>query len=378
MKLIHLSDLHLGKRVNEFPMLEDQRYILQQILEVIDAERPDAVLIAGDVYDKPLPPESAVALLDGFLTALTDRGLPVLVISGNHDSPERLAFASGLLEKSGVYIAPVYDGTVTPVTLTDEYGPVDIFLLPFVKPVHVRRAFPEESIDSYTDAVRCAVAHMPLDTARRNVLVTHQFVTGAVRCESEELSVGGTDNVDAQVFDGFDYVALGHLHGPQNVGDDRIRYCGMPLKYSFSEVKHEKSVTVVELGAKGTRTVRQVPLRPLRDMIELRGTYDEVTARRFYEALDKTAYCRVILTDENDIPEAMGKLRAVYPNLMELQYDNRRTRGGGPAADAQAAVRQSPMELFSVFYEQQNGTGLTDRQREYLAAVMEEIWEAAE
>lgn len=378
MKLIHLSDLHLGKRLNEFSLLEDQSYILDRILEVIDTEGPDGVLIAGDIYDRPVPSAEAVALLDDFLAALTARELPVLLISGNHDSPERLAFGGRVMEKSRVYLSPVYHGTVTPVTLEDAYGPVDIFLLPFVKPAHVRRFYGDEAIESYTDAVASAIAHMPVDSARRNVLVTHQFVSGAERCESEECSVGGTDNVDLRVFQGFDYVALGHLHGPQNVGDDRVRYCGTPLKYSFSEVGHTKSVTVVELGKKGERTVRTVPLTPKRDLVELRGSYDELTARSYYGTLDTDAYYRVILTDEDDIPEAMGRLRAVYPNVMELKYDNRRTRGGGTAVAAQEALRLSPMELFSAFYQQQNNSELSEPQLAYLADVMEEIWEVGE
>ena len=328
MKLIHLSDLHLGKRVNNFPMLEDLAYILDRILEIIDGEQPDAVRIAGDVYDKTVPSAEAVALLDDFLVKLADRSLPVLLISGNHDSPERLAFANRLMEGRGVHIAPVYHGQVAPVTLEDAHGPVDFWLLPFLKPAHIRRFFPEEGVESFTDAMACAIRHMPLDPARRNVLVTHQFVTGAERCESEELSVGGVDNVDASVFAPFDYVALGHLHGPQNVDGARVRYCGTPLKYSFSEVRHQKSVTVAELGDKGTLDVRTVPLIPKRDMVELRGGFAQVTSPEFYSQVDRDAYVRVILTDENDIYDAMGQLRPIYPNLMRLDYDNLRTRSG--------------------------------------------------
>ena len=244
MKLLHLSDLHLGKRLNEFSLLEDQAYILDRILEIAVREAPDAVLIAGDVYDRAVPAAEAVALLDRFLVALARAGLPVLMISGNHDSPERLSFAARLMEKERIHIAPVYDGAVTPVTLEDRYGPVDVYLLPFLKPAHVRRCFPEETIETYTDAVACAISHLDLDPGRRNVLVTHQFVSGAATCESEERSIGGSDDVDAAVFASFDYVALGHLHAPQDVGSPRIRYCGTPLKYSFSEAGHRKSVTV--------------------------------------------------------------------------------------------------------------------------------------
>lgn len=378
MKLIHLSDLHLGKRVNEFSMLEDQRYILKQILTIIDQEAPDGVLIAGDVYDRPVPSAEAVTLLDDFLVELARRGAPVFLISGNHDSPERLSFAGRLVEERHIYLSPVYDGTVHPVTLTDQWGEVDVFLLPFVKPVHLRRCFPEETIESYTDAVRCAVAHMDLNPARRNVLVTHQFVTGAQRCESEELSVGGSDNVDASVFAPFDYVALGHIHGPQNVDGERVRYCGTPLKYSFSEARHQKSVTVAELGPKGNLTVRTVPLTPRRDMLELRGTYLEVSAREFYQNLDREAYIRVTLTDEEDVPDAMGKLRILYPNLMRLDYDNRRTRSGVEMLEAMEVEQQSPLELFASLYEQQNGGPMSPEQREYLTGLMEHVWEECE
>ena len=378
MKLIHLSDLHLGKRVNEFSMLEDQRYILKQILTIIDQEAPDGVLIAGDVYDRPVPSAEAVTLLDDFLVELARRGAPVFLISGNHDSPERLSFAGRLVEERHIYLSPVYDGTVHPVTLTDQWGEVDVFLLPFVKPVHLRRCFPEETIESYTDAVRCAVAHMDLNPARRNVLVTHQFVTGAQRCESEELSVGGSDNVDASVFAPFDYVALGHIHGPQNIDGERVRYCGTPLKYSFSEARHQKSVTVAELGPKGNLTVRTVPLTPRRDMLELRGTYLEVSAREFYQNLDREAYIRVTLTDEEDVPDAMGKLRILYPNLMRLDYDNRRTRSGVEMLEAMEVEQQSPLELFASLYEQQNGGPMSPEQREYLTSLMEHVWEECE
>jgi exonuclease SbcD len=374
MKLIHLSDLHLGKRVNDFPMLEDQAYILNRILEIIDAEQPDAVLIAGDVYDKTVPSAETVALLDDFLVKLADRSLPVLLISGNHDSPERLAFANRLMEGRGVHIAPVYRGEVAPVTLEDACGPVDFWLLSFLKPAHLRRFFPEEGVESYTDAIACAIRHMPLDPARRNVLVTHQFVTGAERCESEEISVGGTDNVDASVFAPFDYVALGHLHGPQNVGGERIRYCGTPLKYSFSEARHQKSVTIAELGEKGTLNVRAVPLTPKRDMVELRGTFAQVRSPAFYGQVDRDAYVRVILTDENDIYDAIGQLRPIYPHLMRLDYDNLRTRSGAVELE-EADVKRDPLELFADFYQQQNHQPMSEEQRHYLAELLEAIQE---
>ena len=375
MKLIHLSDLHLGKRVNEFSMLEDQAYILRQILAIIDQEMPDGVIIAGDVYDKSVPSAEAVQLFDDFLYWLARRQLQVFVISGNHDSPERVAFASRLIDHSGVHLSPVYDGTVAVVTLEDEYGPMDVYLLPFLKPAHVRRFYPDEQIDTYTDAIRVAVAHIPLDSSQRNVLVTHQFVTGATRSESEEISVGGSDNVDASVFDNFDYVALGHIHGPQNIGSPRIRYCGTPLKYSFSEANHEKSVTVVTLEQKGSLEVRTVPLKPLRDLRELRGSYLELTLKANYIDTNTDDYVHITLTDEEDIPDGIGKLRVIYPNLMKLDYDNQRTRSNTTLAGSEDAEQKSPLELFGMFYEAQNGQPMSAEQEQYVQELIETIWE---
>jgi len=378
MKLIHLSDLHLGKRVNEFSMLEDQQYILTEILQIIDQEKPDGVMIAGDVYDKSVPSAEAVALLDDFLVRLAKRGLQVFLISGNHDSPERMAFGGRLMAQSGVHLAPVYDGKVRPITLTDEYGPVNLYLLPFLKPAHVRRCFPEREILTYTDALAAAIEAMGVNPAQRNVLVTHQFVTGAARCDSEEISVGGTDNVDVSVFEPFDYVALGHIHGPQQVGRETVRYCGTPLKYSFSEAKHQKSVTVVELGEKGAVSVHTVPLTPMRDLAELRGTYEELTFRGFYDGTSYPRdYVHITLTDEEDIPDAVSKLRIIYPNLMKLDYDNKRTRAGIVLEGAEDQQR-SPLELLEEFYEKQNGQPMGEEQRAFAKSLMERIWEEDE
>ena len=375
MKFVHISDLHLGKRIYDFSMLDDQKHILGEILKVIDSEAPDAVLIAGDVYDKSIPSIEAVELLDDFLYELSGRDLQVFLISGNHDSPERLAFASRLISPTGIHLSPVYSGAVEPVELTDGSGPVDIYLLPFVKPAHVRRFFPDAKIESYNDALLTAVEALHIDRSRRNVLVTHQFITGAARSDSEEISVGGTDNVDASVFDGFDYVALGHIHGPQNIGSERIRYCGTPLKYSFSEVSHEKSVTVVDMGKDGDLAVRTVPLRPLHDMREIEGTYEELTYRPAYEGTNTDDYLHITLTDEEDVPDAIGKLRLIYPNLMCLDYNNSRTRAAGMLSDIADVERRSPLDLFGEFYEQQNGRPMSDEQEAFAREIMEKIWE---
>lgn len=375
MKLIHLSDLHIGKRVNEVSMAEDQEYILLQILKIIDEESPDAVLIAGDVYDKSVPSAEAMTLFDDFLFRLAKRQIPVLIISGNHDSPERLAFAGRLLEGCGIHISPVYDGKISPVTLTDQLGEVDFWLLPFLKPAHVKRFYPDEGIESYTDACRVAIEKMAPNPQRRNVLLTHQFVTGAAACESEEISIGGSDNVDASVFDIFDYVALGHIHGPQNIGSNRIRYCGTPLKYSFSESAHHKSVTVVNLGQKGELNLQLRPLTPKHDLRQIRGTFAQLTDKAFYRGTVTDDYLHILLTDEEDIPEAVGRLRLIYPNLMKLSYDNARTRTNQIVGSAEDVRRKSPLQLFEELYLRQNNQPLSPAQRSFMEELMESIWE---
>lgn len=377
MKLIHLSDLHIGKRVNEISMLEDQAYILSQVLRIMDQERPDAVLIAGDIYDKSVPPAEAVTLFDDFLCHLAQRKLPVLIISGNHDSPERLTFGSRLMEGAGIHFAPVYNGRVDPVVLSDEHGEVRFWLLPFVKPIHVKRFYPDAGIESYTDAVRAAIEAMDIDSSARNVLVTHQFVTGAATCESEELSVGGADNVDASVFAAFDYVALGHIHGPQNIGSNRIRYCGTPLKYSFSEAGHYKSVTVAELGGKGDLHLHTVPLTPRHDLRQLRGTFAELTDKAFYSGTAAEDYLHIILTDEEDVTEAVGRLRAIYPNLMKLSYDNTRTRTDQVVDGAEHVTNKTPLELFEELYELQNNQPMSKEQKAFTQELIASILEGA-
>lgn len=374
MKFIHLSDLHLGKRVNEFSMLDDQEYILGQITDIIDDEAPQAVMIAGDVYDKSVPSAEAVQLFDDFLNRLAERDLQVFIISGNHDSAERIAFGSRIMDRSGIHMSPVYDGNISPFTLRDEFGTVCVYMLPFIKPANVRRFFEDEDIETYTDAVRTAIAHMDIDDNIRNVLVTHQFVTGAVRSESEDISAGGLDNVDTSVFDSFDYIALGHIHGPQKIGRETIRYCGTPLKYSFSEKDHKKSVTVVELAQKGEITIRTVPLVPKHDMREIKGTYEALTLRENYENTASDDYLHIILTDEEDVFDAVGRLRTVYPNLMKLDYENTRTKSRTVLPTIDNIKNRSPGELFAEFYEKQNGQAMSEEQSAFSKELIEKIW----
>lgn len=374
MKFLHLSDLHIGKRVNEFSMLEDQKYILEQILEIADAEQVDGLILAGDIYDKPVPPTEAVQVFDRFLTKLADQNRKVFIVSGNHDSAERIAFGASLMNGRGVYVSPVYHGKVEPICFTDAYGELAIYLLPFVKPSVIHHIFPEEMPQNYNDAVQSAISHMEIDPRKRNILVAHQFVTGASRCESEEILIGGLDNIDACVFEPFDYVALGHIHSPQWITKQTIRYCGTPLKYSFSEIGQEKSVTVLECYEKGNILVRTVPLHPLRDMCRIKGTYMEVTNLNFYKERNTEDYMHITLTDEEDIPDGVKKLRVIYPNLMRLEYDNKRTRENRMIQGIEEVSEQkSELEFIEEFFELQNNQTMSEQQRAFVLELIEEL-----
>nr|MCR5796390.1 exonuclease SbcCD subunit D [Eubacterium sp.] len=341
----------------------------------IEEEKPDGVLIAGDIYDRAVPSEEAVRLWDFFLVSLSKLGVKTYVISGNHDSAVRLSSYSSLIEEEGIYLSPVYDGNARKLTLTDEFGPLNIYLLPFIKPATVRNLFPEETIENYTDACRVAVEQMNVNETERNILVAHQFVTGASRCDSEQIVVGGIDNVDATVFDVFDYVALGHIHGKQRIGRDSVRYSGTPLKYSLSEKDHIKSVTILDIKSKEDINISERPLVPLRDVREIRGAYDELMLKSNYEGTDVRDYLSVVLTDEDDIPNALARLRNIYPNIMKLSYDNARTRENRTITDTADVEEKSPLELFEEFYETQNNQQLKDVQREYVTNMINKLWE---
>ena len=376
MKIIHLADLHIGKRVNEFSMIDDQKYILNQILEIIDKEKPDAVIIAGDVYDKQVPSIEAVELLDSFISDISKRKTTTFIISGNHDSAERLAFGSSLMAMGKIYISPVYNGKISKYTLKNDFGSANFYLLPFVKPSHVKRFFPDEKIESYTDAIKVVIDNLKLDTSEINILIAHQFVTGASRTESEEISVGGLDNVDASVFEDFDYVALGHIHRPQKIGTERIRYCGTPLKYSFSEVNDTKSVSIIEINSKEDFNLRTIPLIPKRDMRKIRGTYEELTTKNSYENTNTDDYIHVTLTDEFNVVDAIQKLRVIYKNIMKLEYDNMRTRESRKInLDDMVIENKNPLEIFSEFYKLQNNKEMDDEQKKIIKKIMEEVWE---
>ena len=377
MKILHTSDLHIGKRVKEFSMLDEQRFILNQILATAEAEQPDAIILAGDIYDKSVPSAEAVSLFDDFLVSLARLGKSIFIISGNHDSPERISFASRIMQASKIYLSPVYDGTIRPVILPDGESEVAFYLLPFIKPsVVLHYADEGTDIKTYDDAMRYVVSKMDIDKSRRNILIAHQYVTGAERSESEDMVIGGLDNVDASVFAPFDYVALGHLHRPQYCGRETIRYSGSPLKYSFSEVFDKKSVTIIEINAGQAPVVTEHALTPLHEWYALRGTYDELTARDYYDGKGyQEAYVSITLTDEDDIPDGMRKLRTIYHRLMELSYDNKRTRAGMTNIGKPMNVNElNPIELFGELFEKQNAQPLTDRQRQYVNSLIDQVF----
>jgi exonuclease SbcD len=378
MKLLHLSDLHLGKTLHEYSLIEDQEYILKTVLGIADDEKPEAVLISGDVFDRNVAPTEALRLFEDFLDGLVRRNIKAFIISGNHDSADRLAFGSRLIEKSGVHISRAYNGQITPFTLSDEYGDVRIYLMSFLKVAHVKRYFPNVEINNISDAVKTVTSNLKIDRNVRNILLAHQFVTGGVTAGSEESSVGGTDNVDTQCFGVFDYVALGHLHGSQSVGCDTVRYCGSPLKYSFSEASQNKSVTVLELSEKDSVNIREIPLIPKREMVEIKGKYLEITARDYYKDINKNDYFHITLTDEDDMPDVRGKLRVIYPNLMWLDYDNTRSKAGSSIAGGFDASEHKPIDLFDMLYKEQNGQGISGNQRTYLENLIEQVWEGEE
>ena len=368
MTFLHLSDLHLGKRVFEQSMLEEQRAALLQIADW--ARDADATIIAGDVYDRQVPPAEAVALFDEFLTRMSAQGSPVLLIAGNHDSAERIAFGARLMDGSGVYVSPVYDGSPRCVTLRDAHGEVDVWLMPFIKPAHVRAALGLPELEGYTEAMRAAIAGMALRPGVRSVLVAHQFVTGAARSESEEISVGGLDNVDAEVFSPFCYAALGHLHAPQSLAGGCVRYCGSPLCYAFSECSQVRGALRVTLDAQGGVQAELLPIAPLHPMRRLRGTFETLISGKPSED-----YLQITLTDEEDVPDAAARLRAVYPNLLQVLCDNARTRAAAADFSREALARRAPLALFEELYEKQNGAPMSDAQRQCARSLLEEIFE---
>ncbi len=375
MKIMHLSDLHLGKRLIDVSLMEDQEYILDQILSLAEAEKPQAVLIAGDVYDRSNPPAEAMSLFASFLRRLTALGCSVLVISGNHDSSERVSYLGELVRESGVYLSPVYDGHIAPVSLKDEYGEVRFYLMPYIQPEAVHQFFPDEDLPSAGEAAGAVIREMHPDPAFRNVILSHQFVSGSAVDDPDQRAVGTLDCVDAHLYDAFDYVALGHIHRPQPVGrsDGTMRYCGSPLKYSMREAKMDKSVTVVELGPKGDVQLHLLPLKPLREVRLARGPFDELVEAG-PEAGTEEDYYFITLTDEEDVPNAAAQLRQRFPRLLALDFDNARTRAGGSfVVEKVQAEEKSTLELLMELYQLTHHTEMSDEARAFAEQAIREM-----
>jgi len=366
MKFFHLSDLHIGKIVNGQPMIPDQKYVLAQIISYIREEKPTAVVIAGDVYDRAVPSVDAVRVFDDFLTSLAQEEVTVLLISGNHDSPERISYASRLLADKGVFFCGVFEGEMPQIILRDEYGEVNFYLLPFVKPSLMS--------DSYDTAVKNAIDAAEIDYSARNVLVSHQFYvkTGEdpILSESERSPIGGLDAVNVSIVEGFDYVALGHLHRAQRVGAEHIRYSGSPIKYSFSELGQAKAITVIEMLEKGNVNTRFIQLKPLHEMREITGTIDKLLSEEIYSQNDREDYLRVVLTDEAEIIDPMGKLRAIYPNVLALIHESTRTEYdiSGEMPDVETL---STYELFCEFFLSVQGSQMGEEQANIIRNLLE-------
>lgn len=377
MKLMHISDLHIGKRLNEVNLLDDQAYILGEIISMAVKIKPEGILIAGDVYDKAMPSAEAVKLFDLFLSQIAELNIPCFVISGNHDSAERIAFGASIMSNKGVYMSKVFDGQIDPVVLSDDYGKVNVFMLPFIKPVHVKQLYQDVEIESYQDALDCVVKHMKIDKTERNVLVMHQFITAmnteVERSDSESISVGGSDNIDVSVFEAFDYVALGHIHKPQRIGRDTVRYCGSPLKYSFSEVQHVKSVTVIELKEKGDIIIVTLPLIPRRDLRKIKGNIEALLTYENYKETKLDDYIHVTLTDEEEILDAIGKMRQIYPNIMMIEFENNRNQTVNSRTGAESLDDKTDLELFAEFYALQNNEALSGEQLAIVSELLEKI-----
>lgn len=378
MKFFHMADLHLGRKLLGEPLWKEQQYILSRILKMADEEKPGAVLLGGDIYDKSIPSQEAVGLLDWFLEEMSVREIQVFMISGNHDGAQRLQFAGGILRKEGIHIAGTFKGCPEHIELTDEFGPLHVWMLPFLRP-GMLRPFVEEIPETYEEAVKTALSCAEVNKEERNILLAHQFVTAKGErpevSDSEQLSLGGMDQVDASVFEAFDYVALGHIHRPQKIGNVKIRYAGSPLKYSFSEWKQTKSVTVAEFGEKGNLSVRKLPLEPKTGMIVLKDTMEALVSDD-YEKYREGYYLSVVVTDEGVLEHPMERLRKIFPGMLEFAVENRRTRSGGISGNAKlTCLKKTPLDLFGEFYERQNGVPMSDAEQELLQDIIENMEE---
>ena len=377
MKILHLGDLHLGKRVNEISMIEDQKFILDQIVTLVKEEKIDVILLCGDIYDKAIPTIEAIHLLDEFLEELSDLKVKVLMISGNHDSDERLNYGSDLFEKNQIYISAKYEGNLYKKTVTDDYGEIDIYLLPFVKASQVKHFLPDAGIENYDDAVREVLEQAEIDRTRRNVIVAHQFVTG----KSEEPVTGGSEGVGVQsvglvekigydCFDAFDYVALGHIHSPQKIGREEVRYSGSPLKYSLSEVANDKSVPVITIKEKDKTSVELIPLKPMRDMRHIKGKLEQLLKTENVTGTEDFIYAT--LTDEDMVNDVMGIFQQIYPNTVKIDYDNSHTKQIEQVDISKIAENRSFGELIGDFYNKIYGCEISEEEMDIMRMVARE------
>lgn len=374
MKFAHLADLHIGKRLYEYSLIDNQRDILGKIVELIRNSNVDGVVISGDIYDKSVPPIDAVGIMDEFLSELSALDIFIIIIGGNHDSVARLAFASKILEKNKVFISPVFNGNIEKIEMSDEFGKINFYLLPYIRPINVRRAYEDFSGDSFTEALQFVIDKINPDTSLRNVLVSHQFVTGAQKSDSEELYVGGSENVDYTLFDDFDYVALGHLHKPQNVGRDTVRYAGTPLKYSFSEISHKKSMTIVDIKEKGNIQIQEIPLHPAWDLVELRGSLDELISSSIAGSVEKNSFVKITLTDEVLKNDALDILRQFYPYIVSIGYDNSMTRDNNIIQNTSISEEEDPQQIVEELFVQQNNREMNDVEKYLIKKLVKKVW----
>ena len=372
MRFLHISDLHLGKRVYEYSMLEEQKNALWQVLSIVDEKNIEGLFIAGDIYDKSIPTIEAIELFDSFLVELSNRNIDVYIISGNHDSPERVGFGADFFKSKRIYISKAYDGNIQYVDKEDLYGKIRIHLIPFLKPANVRRFHQEMEIADYNSAIRTVVEDIKLCEDGRNVVLVHQFITGAVRSQSEESFLGGMDNIEYDLFDEFDYVALGHIHKSQAMGRQQVRYSGALVKYALDEINQVKSMTLVEIKGKGEVEIETIPIKPIHDMRRIEGTYMELTDRNNYVNTKVDDYLHVVLKDEEDVPDALRKLRVIYPNILKLEYDNTRTRLKNSVIEGKGVRRKEPMEYIEELFRKQNNEDMTSEQAAVLKNIMED------
>ena len=373
MKFLHLSDLHIGKRIHGYSMLEDQRWILQQILEIVETYQPDGILIAGDIYDKNVPIESGVTLFNQFLNSLHEMKKQVFFISGNHDSAQRIQFGDQIFAEQNIHVAGTFEGEIRKIKTEDKYGEIFIYLIPFLKPSMVKAWYGE--VKTHQEAVEKALKSVKFEEGKRNILVAHQFVTkgnwSPQICDSEQLSIGGLDRVDVSVFEKFDYAALGHLHGPQKVGRETIRYSGSPLKYSFSESRQKKSAVFFEIKEKGEIEIELIPLIPKRDLRVLKGPLNEILNPDHYKKGNQEDYVRVILTDERELYAPLDEIRKIYPNILRLEFDNTRTKNDMEIENLEEIEKKDAFTLFSEFFERQNERAMDEEQRKWVRAILE-------